>query len=244
MQTSEHINELAEALAVAQGSFAKVTKGKTAKIETKTGPGYKYQYADLGEVIETTRPTLKEHGLSVVQMPSVGPDNRLTLCTMLMHKSGQWIRGEIPIQWNGGDPKSLGSLLTYLRRYTYTGAIGVATEEDDDGQAAGTAPKPDAPKRPAPPKLPAKSTEEATADEMQRPAGNGVKVSFINSQGRAFDMTEADALKRLYGAAEAHETVDDATFARIVNANALWLPEKAEATLWQARQMKPEEWRA
>jgi hypothetical protein len=165
MQTSEQINELAAALAEAQGAFAKVTKGKTAKIKSEKA-NYEYRYADLGEVIETVRPTLTKHGLSVVQMPTLGSDNRTMLSTMLLHKSGQWIKGEIPIQWQGGDPKTLGSLLTYLRRYTYTGAIGVATEEDDDGASANAAPQsPPQPRQP--PKSPAKAPTQ--------PNGNGAR---------------------------------------------------------------------
>jgi hypothetical protein len=35
------------------------------------------------------------------------------------------------------DIQSLGSYLTYLRRYTYSAIVGVvASEEDDDGEAA------------------------------------------------------------------------------------------------------------
>jgi hypothetical protein len=55
--------------------------------------------------------------------------------TTLAHSSGQWISGEMPIVLSKTDPQSIGSALTYYRRYTLSAMIGIAPE-DDDGENA------------------------------------------------------------------------------------------------------------
>lgn len=50
---------------------------------------------------------------------------------------------------SGGTPQTAGSAITYARRYSLCAALGVAGEEDDDGNAAQHAPKPQKPQKPA-----------------------------------------------------------------------------------------------
>ena len=57
------------------------------------------------------------------------------LVTMLIHSSGQFLRGYVALPTNLS-PQELGSYLTYMRRYSYQSIIGVFAEEDDDGGAA------------------------------------------------------------------------------------------------------------
>ena len=42
----------------------------------------------------------------------------------------------IPLPAPGGDPQSFGSVVTYLRRYAVTALLGIASDEDDDGNRA------------------------------------------------------------------------------------------------------------
>lgn len=143
MRTSNEINEIAQALAQAQGSFVAPPKTKTAKIPTKTGGKYEYNYADLAVVIETIKKTLSDNGLSVSQ-PTGFFDGKFVLYTRLMHKSGQFIEGMMPLP-EGRTPQELGGLLTYYRRYSLSAITGVASDDDTDGGNEPTDEKPIAP---------------------------------------------------------------------------------------------------
>ena len=85
MKTSEQINEIAEALAAAQGEIQ--NPGKSAE-----NPFFKSWYADLAEVLSVVRPAFSKHGLSVVQMPYSSDDGAIGVTTMISHKSGQWMK--------------------------------------------------------------------------------------------------------------------------------------------------------
>lgn len=131
MQTSPTIGALAEALAAAQGEFPAIVKDKTAD----TGK-YKYAYADLATVIEAVRPILAKHKLSVIQSVST-VDGQARVVTCLMHASGEWIESDpVTMGSKTGLPQEVGSALTYARRYSYAGLLGIAPEADDDGNGA------------------------------------------------------------------------------------------------------------
>ena len=83
---SEQINELAKALAAAQGELEPAEKNATAAIGEKGKLSRKY--ADLTAMIDAVRKVLPKHGLSIAQivLPSEGVAH---VRTMLMHESGQ-----------------------------------------------------------------------------------------------------------------------------------------------------------
>lgn len=134
MQMSEQINELAAALAKAQSQFKHVTKDKTAKIRMKAGGEYSYSYADLGSTWDVARGPLTSNGLSISQLPSFA-DGWLQLTTILMHSSGQYISSQMQTRADEMDVKSIGSAITYLRRYAFASITGLVADEDDDGSA-------------------------------------------------------------------------------------------------------------
>lgn len=130
---SAEIGKLAEALAKAQSQFTFALKASTADMGAKGG---RRKYADLQSVIDAIKPQLTAHGLAVVQatMPNA---NGISLRTTLMHSSGEWIAGQIdlPIDRMGGI-QGMGSALTYARRYALSAMVGIASDEDDDGEAS------------------------------------------------------------------------------------------------------------
>lgn len=132
---SEQINELAAALAKAQGQFPKVRKSKTANVKHKNGGGeHSYSYADLADVLEAVRKPLSETGLALLQL--IEPAERhLFLRTQLLHTSGQFLDSVYPLP-AGLDAQGMGSAITYARRYTISAMLGIAAEDDDDGQGA------------------------------------------------------------------------------------------------------------
>ena len=129
LKMSQSIEKLAAALALAQSKMRPAVKDKE-------NPFFKSTYADLASVWESCRVPLTENGLSVVQLPTLSA-GKMVLITILMHSSGQYIRGEYPVVPLKTDPQGIGSALTYARRYSLAAMIGASTgEEDDDGESA------------------------------------------------------------------------------------------------------------
>ena len=128
MRFSNEINELAAAMAAAQGDLPVVEKGAD-------NPFFKSKYADLAAIAKAIQPVLKKHGLSVVQTLEPADDG-VIVNTALIHKSGQWIEGGLKMKPVKNDPQGIGSCITYARRYSLSAILGLVTEEDDDGNAA------------------------------------------------------------------------------------------------------------
>ncbi len=138
MNTSETIAAIAAALSAAQSEMQNPVKDRVARVRSDKVPGgeYTYNYADLSSVLDAVRPSLAKNGIALVQDPIVAGD-QLSVTTRLIHSSGEWIENVLT---TGIDPnakiQTLGSGITYLRRYALQALVGVVAEEDDDGNAA------------------------------------------------------------------------------------------------------------
>lgn len=122
---SNTLGELAKALTVFQAQVKAVTKdGKN--------PFFHSNYATLDNIIETVRAPLSNNGLSFTQFPT----GENELLTILLHTSGEYIQSSMKMTPKDSSPQSLGSALTYARRYALSAVLGIATDEDDDGNAA------------------------------------------------------------------------------------------------------------
>ena len=129
VELSGNLADLGVALAKAQASI----KGA---IKDATNPHYKSKYADLASIWDAAREPLTKNGLSVVQLPGYEKDGNIcTLTTILLHISGQWIKGVSGAPVAKPDAQGVGSAVTYLRRYSLAAVAGIAPE-DDDGEAA------------------------------------------------------------------------------------------------------------
>lgn len=136
MQTTELVNELATALAKAQGTI----KGAVKDAEN---PHFRSRYADLASVWDACRDALSKNGLSVVQAPrGVATEGGwvVEVETRIMHASGQWVGDTITVPVSKPDAQGLGSALTYARRYALASFVGVAPEDDDGNAAVGGKP--------------------------------------------------------------------------------------------------------
>lgn len=125
---SQNIGELAKALSVAQSQI------KPA-IKESENPFFRSKYADLASVWDVCREPLSKNGLSVSQLISDG-DDVVTVVTLLMHVSGQWLESELSLVPKDKTPQGVGSAITYARRYALSAIVGVSTEDDDDGNRA------------------------------------------------------------------------------------------------------------
>jgi len=127
---SDELNELFTALAKAQGEM------EVAK-QDSSNPYFKSRYADLAAIVKASRDVLSKNGLSVVQRIIGYQDGAPKLYTRLCHSSGQWMESSMPINPPKSDIQSLGSYITYLRRYNYASMVCVVSAyEDDDGERA------------------------------------------------------------------------------------------------------------
>ena len=130
MKTSEQINELATALAKAQGEMRNPEKNKTANIPTKAGGKYSYNYADLPSTFDCVRSVLSSNGIAHVASTAFVGSN-YTLFSRLVHTSGQWIEAEWPLP-SGDDPKILAASITYGTRYLFNSLVGISGDDDTD----------------------------------------------------------------------------------------------------------------
>jgi hypothetical protein len=130
----EQINELAGALSKAQAEFPPIPKTRTAKVLTKTGREYEYNYADLSDILKAVLPVLSKHGLAITQA-IVEIDGSRKVATTLMHVSGQCLKGCMSLP-NTDKAQELGAVVTYYRRYSLCGILGIAAEDDLDGEPA------------------------------------------------------------------------------------------------------------
>jgi len=132
---SNTLGKLFEALAKAQMEM------EVAKTDS-TNPFFKSRYSDLATIVKASRPSLSKNGLCVIQR--VLPDDKgiLQLYTRLSHSSGEWMESMMPITPAKTDIQTIGSYITYLRRYNYASIAGVvASDEDDDGEKAMETPR-------------------------------------------------------------------------------------------------------
>jgi len=129
MQHSEQLGELAAALVKVQAVLEGAKK-------TSANPFFKSKYADLAAVWEACRKPLTDNGLSVIQTGGMeGGAEAVTVTTMLLHISGQYIKDTLVLKPKAASPQDVGSAITYARRYALAAIVGVSPE-DDDGEAA------------------------------------------------------------------------------------------------------------
>jgi len=128
------IGNLAAALAKAQAKISGVLK-------STDNPFFKSKYADLAACWQACHEPLSENEIAVVQTTET-VDDKLSLRTTLVHSSGEYISGTIPLLYeNKANPmQALGSAITYARRYGLCAAVGLA-QEDDDGNSSAPEPK-------------------------------------------------------------------------------------------------------
>lgn len=199
MNTSEQINELAKALAEAQGEM------KSAAKDAKN-PFFNSSYATLDSIWEACRETLSKHGLSVVQVP-ITDEYGLRLVTRLCHASGQWIEGALSLNPSKNDLQGIGSAITYGRRYMLGAMVGVATDNDDDGNEAAT-------------KVPGKK---------QKPNENGKAAKPFDANQLLGQLNKVEGLKGYY-----KDTSELLTSIRSIEANESWeWPKSSDIEQWR-----------
>lgn len=130
---SDSISKIAAALVAFSGEVKSIA-------HDSENPHFRSQYTSLDHMIDETKPILAKHGLTVMQFPG-GDGDRITVRTMVVHNSGEWIESEPlilkPVKL---DPQGAGSAITYARRYSYAAALSLSLGDDDDGNSVSQQP--------------------------------------------------------------------------------------------------------
>lgn len=126
--SSESISKLAPALLKAQLEMENPKK-------ESSNPYFKSKYADLATVREACIKPLGKNGLLVTQHVQ-SEQGKIGVRTVLMHESGEWIGSTAMVDLVKPGAQEAGSVITYLRRYMLSAICGLASEDDDDGNAA------------------------------------------------------------------------------------------------------------
>lgn len=164
---SAEIKEFVSALAKAQGVM------KPA-VFNRVNPHFKTRYADFTSCMDACRLPLSENGLAAIQYCET-IEGKLNLVTMLAHTSGQWMKSEFPLITTKMDSQGIGSAMTYAKRYSLCGMVGIVADEegDDDAESAVGRGKqsepvrqPPAPVRQAPPVAPTPPVQAPTPHKI------------------------------------------------------------------------------
>jgi hypothetical protein len=132
VRRSDPFGDLAAAMARAQ---AKTRHPSASALNTH----FRNRYAPLAEVLDSARP-LAEEGVATIPTTHTDLDGAFTL-TVLYALGEQWCETDLRIP--AGEAQTIGSVMTYARRYLIQAVAGVATgDTDDDGEAATRAPAP------------------------------------------------------------------------------------------------------
>jgi hypothetical protein len=125
---SDEMNSYAAALAAFQADLPKVSKASQ---------GNRGRYADLADVSSTVLPLLAKQGLSWSARPTITEDGFVLRYT-LRHVGGGFETGDYPLPSPTEPPQTLGSAITYSKRYALCAVTGVAPDNDDDDGAHAT----------------------------------------------------------------------------------------------------------
>lgn len=145
-------------LAEAQSKFQPVVKNREVRVwSQRLQAEYKFKYAELPTILAACLPALNERGFFFRQY--IDPTDKARLITQLLHAHGS-LECFTPIILAGNDAQAWNSALTYSRRSGANLLLGVAGEDDDDGnmgsgnqqsnQPAGAAPNAGKGKAPKP----------------------------------------------------------------------------------------------
>jgi hypothetical protein len=133
------------AMALAQAEMPVIVKNRLVDYENKkkddNGQTTRttYRHEDLAQVVDTIKPVLHKHGLAHRFRTDHLDGGQIKVTCII---TGHGWREETSLQssrdTSGGknDVQGIGSIVTYLERYTLKAALGLAAAHDDDGRSS------------------------------------------------------------------------------------------------------------
>ena len=151
LKTSDSIVNLAKALVDTQRELKQPFKDAN-------NPAFKSQYVPLESVTESITNTATKYGLAFSQFATTDADQNVSITTVIFHDSGEYIQyppltlkpskqrvvidteyvngKRVNIYSNEITPQSIGSCITYGKRYSLSAIFGITSDKDDDGNEA------------------------------------------------------------------------------------------------------------
>ena len=127
--------EITTALCKFMNEVPSLTTMTTAKIETRNGKGFEFDFAELGYICSVINPVLAKNGLHIMHINRV-VEGVEYLVTTLYHESGECLPSSekvIPTGLNSNPLYSYGSAMTYFRRYVTLSMLNLWHGQDDAG---------------------------------------------------------------------------------------------------------------
>lgn len=172
-------------------AFVKARAEMSATV-SKDGTGNYGKYATLAALVEVTSAALGKNGLAVVQEASTD-DVGVVVETWLVHESGAMMQfTPLVMPMVDRKPQSIGSAITYGRRYALAAVFGIAPD-DDDGQAAqdaenrAKAQNHTRPTTKAPQSAPTPAqSDDAVFTKPEKPRATAAQLKELNALGLEF----------------------------------------------------------
>ena len=165
------VEELNSALVGALGSLQEPHKAGRA-----AAGAYSYSYLTLSDLSSVVRAAFAAHGLAFTQHVETH-DTLVRVTTRVLHVSGStWTTDPLTMVARDRSPQSLGSAVSYCRRYQLAALVGLSGSDDDDGHAAQpqTAPAGVDTPSPGPPAGAPNPAPAAPRDAGKQPGAAGV----------------------------------------------------------------------
>ena len=130
IRTSETIINLSKALVETQ-------KELKQPLKDAKNPFFKSEYVPLENVAEAITESATKHRLAFSQYATTTETGNVSVGTIVFHESGEFI--EFPpliLKPENTKPQSIGSAITYAKRYSLSAVFGITSDKDDDGNKA------------------------------------------------------------------------------------------------------------
>ena len=138
-EKSESIKTILPLMIEAQAEMPQLSKDRD-------NPHAKSKYVTLDNILGNLLPLLNARDILLTQIPVEdhdGSNHRIGVETVFLHKDGEYIKYP-PVFYDfekGGRmnlTQSVGSIISYARRYALTSILALSTAEDDDGVSSGS----------------------------------------------------------------------------------------------------------
>ena len=129
-------------------AFIKAQSEMGAALKSAKNPFFKSSYADLITVQSAVYPPFHANGFAIVQIGGADEFGQY-METRFIHQAAapDMFTSRVYLNYKQGDSQSLGSAITYARRYGLCAVSGVPLEDDDGNRATGRA-QPEQPQQP------------------------------------------------------------------------------------------------
>lgn len=176
-------NTLYCALAKAQGSY-------TVAEMDGYNPHFKSSFSSYKALVDASRPALSQNGLCVVHLVFT-EKTKVSVETRICGPDSHFVSCTLSATARDDKPQSIGSVISFLKRYGYSSLTGVTSgEKEDDGEIAEGRTAQVPPTRVSPPQ-PAKNPQQEAASLMNCNDMNALRATWMACTHKEHSMVMA-----------------------------------------------------